>query len=175
MILYLPYVRESNLSLEHLLSYEFKLCNSLSLQALGIPFIVLSASDLKAKCRDFCQANLEGQAPLHWFRSMRDQIEQKACTVHPYATECKACSTRPSLGVIGAPCHPFSTARTTRYQAGSVESHREYAATMLDVVDLLAQNEPPIVISEQVEGFDKPYEKGGSTTPKQEFLFCIAK
>ncbi len=39
---------------------------------------------------------------------------------------------------------------------------------MQDGVDMIATYTPKVVVSEQVEGFDKPYEAGGTFTPKKE-------
>ena len=143
-----------------------------SSEALGIPFVILSASDPKTKCLDFATANFEAQSPLHWYKSMGDQVRGKACLKHPTSAGCTACSSEPTLGVVGAPCHPFSTARTSRFEHGSVKAHHEYEATMTDVTSLLETTEPKIVISEQVEGFDKPYIAGGRESPKQELLLA---
>lgn len=141
-----------------------------SLQALGIPFVIMSASDLKMKCKTFCDANFGPQSPLHWFANMRDQVEGKPCTVHPRASGCMCSSAEASLMVVGAPCHPFSTARTGRYESGSVEQHGEYEATMKDVIGLIQSQEPKVLVSEQVTGFEKPFIAGGSDTPKKELL-----
>lgn len=131
----------------------------------------MSASDPISKCQLFAKANFGPQSPSHWFQNMRDQIQEQSCQLHPYAANgCQACSAEVDLLMLGAPCHPFSTQRTTRFKEGSVRNHEEFSATMQDVVDMISRFTPKVVISEQVEGFDKPYEAGGSFTPKRESL-----
>ena len=56
----------------------------------------------------------------------------------------------------------------------SVRNHSEFSATMQDAVDMVATYTPKVVVSEQVEGFDKPYEAGGTFTPnKESFSFQL--
>ena len=65
---------------------------------------------------------------------------------------------------MGGPCHPFSTQRADRYSEGSVEAHFEFGITFKHIGDLLWDMEPRAVISEQVEGFDRPIAKGKGPT-----------
>ena len=67
--------------------------------------------------------------------------------------------------MIGAPCHPYSTQRSDRYASKSVESHAEYNVTFKDTLDMISMHTPKLVVSEQVQGFDKPIEAGGRRTP----------
>ena len=116
-----------------------------------------------------CEGKFWHPIPTTLFHNMRDQAEEQSCQLHPYAANgCQACSAEADVLMLGAPCHPFSTQRTTRFSEGSVRNHSEFSATMQDAVDMVATYTPKVVISEQVEGFDKPYEAGGTFTPKKE-------
>lgn len=135
-----------------------------AMQALRIPYLVMSASDGNMKCKEFARANLE-VAPTHWFRSMRDQLNNACCTQHSHSVRCQAAPTLPDLSMIGAPCHPYSTQRAGRYASKSVESHPEYSVTFKDTLDMISMHTPKLVVSEQVQGFDKPIEAGSERTP----------
>ena len=134
-------------------------------QALGIPFHLLSASDPNMKCKDFVHMNFGRNKPTHWFPTMDDQRKGTNCTDHVGKAGC--CKPAPSdidLMMVGGPCHPFSTQRVGRYSTGNVEAHFEYGVTFKDIGSLLLDMEPRSVISEQVEGFDKPIAKGRGPT-----------
>ena len=135
-------------------------------KALQIPFILMSASDPSMKCRNFVNANLQSP-PKHWFKSMKDQLANRGCAEHVGSTFCQACSAQADLAVIGSPCHPYSTQRANRYDGKSVENHPEYSVSMEDTINFIHLYEPKLVVSEQVEGFDKPVTAGGEITPCQ--------
>lgn len=81
----------------------------------------------------------------------------------------------PDLMLVGSPCHPFSTQRSDRYAASSVEDHHEFGVCFESLVSFLKTVEPRVCISEQVEGFNRPIAKGSTVTPYQrrEFLHCV--
>ena len=144
-------------------SYTF-LSVSIALEALKIPYVLLSASDPSMKCKKFVKSNLQCP-PMHWYRSLADQLEDRGCSEHPGSTMCQAASAEPDLACLGAPCHPFSTQRTSRFDPESVESHPDFGVTMEDAMKLITKHEPKLIVSEQVEGFDKPFVAGGEKTP----------
>ena len=131
---------------------------------------MMSASDPKTSCKDFVEANYGLRSPLHWYGSMCDQAAGKACMLHPYAADgCSPASAQVALSLVGTPCHPFSTQRSDRFVAGSVTSHHEFETGMDELLDFIYKFQPKTMISEQVTGFDMPFEKGGNTTPLQMF------
>ena len=132
----------------------------------------MSAADLSDKCRAFAVANTTRNSPTHWFRTLEDQMKGHAgtsCMLHKGSGVCNPCPQVPDLGMIGSPCHPFSTQRSDRFSAGSVQAHAECKVAMCDMVDWLCCFEPRIAILEQVMGFDMPEYKGASmdTSPKK--------
>lgn len=144
---------------------ESTLCTS-SDEALQIPYVIMSASDMNLKCKDFATANLTAP-PTHWFKTLQKQLLNQGCVNHVMSRTCQAAGSEPDLGVVGSPCHPFSTQRAGRYAKDSVELHAEFKVTMRDVIQFIQIHTPKVLLSEQVAGFDKPIEKGSSHTPYQ--------
>ncbi|CAE7332350.1 unnamed protein product [Symbiodinium sp. CCMP2456] len=130
-------------------------------KALGIPFVVLSASDPSLKCRAFVEANYPEHVPLHWFADIEDQYEGKACINHPSSAGCDACSVGSQgldFAITGSPCHPFSVQRPDRFQGGIAE-HAEFNTTMTSLLRWSKRFQPKVWVMEQVEGFDMPMTK----------------
>lgn len=129
----------------------------------------MSASDPKLKtCKAFVHLNFPEQLPTHWFCTVEEQKGGAACTNHPYSkTPCVAAPKDIDLMIAGGPCHPFSTQRVDRFQARSVAQHQEYEVTFKELSQFLESMEPKLLVSEQVEGFDLPFEKGFGETPLQ--------
>lgn len=98
---------------------------------------------------------------------MKEQQQNSACSDHPTSSFCQGCPSEADLGVVGSPCHPYSTQRSNRYSENSVSSHPEFGVSMEDTVNFIQKYEPKLVISEQVRGFDMPIEAGGTITPYQ--------
>ena len=69
------------------------------------------------------------------------------------------------LGVLGAPCNPYSTQRTKRKMSGSVEGHDLYDVLMVHGLDFMVTGNAKAYIVEQVEGFGQPFSKTDATTP----------
>ena len=140
-------------------------------QALGIPFVVLSASDPNMKCRAFVEANYPDHAPPHWFADISEQYDGKACTKHPYGTGCDACSVGSQgldFAITGSPCHPFSVQRSERLRGVNIQEHSEYHTTMSSLLRWSKCFEPKVWVMEQVEGFDMPVQqKNSMTRPEQ--------
>ena len=130
----------------------------------------MSASDMNDECFKFVYNNLTQGAPTHWFPTMHDQVHSTNCKNHPGSVCCNSIPETPDLYVAGTPCHPFSTQRSDRFQAGSVSNHHEFHVSMTDFADAMAKSEPVIAVAEQVLGFELPLEKGSTTTPKSMFL-----
>ena len=142
----------------------------LSLQALGLPYSMMSASEPMMDCYDFVRANLR-QAPTHWFRSLDDQVACTSCALHPErALGCQASPEECDLAVAGTPCHPYSVMHSARFKAGTVEAHKEYEVSMRSFLHWLRKTEPRCVIFEQVPGFTKPFHEGSTETPVHRFL-----
>jgi hypothetical protein len=135
-------------------------------QALSIPFAMMSGSDPNLKCRDFVMMNNPGKAPTHWFDSRNAQTSCTCCSIHSFAANgCEAAPSEPDFSLAGSPCHPFSTQRADRHKAGSVAQHSEYETTMTDVINWLLKFNPKAHMSEQVFGFDLPADKNDPSTP----------
>ena len=95
-------------------------------KALGLPYCILSASDMNMKCYDFVKQNYGPRCPTHWFSTMNSQTRQEACVRHPYAAQgCASASTNPSFCLVGSPCHPYSTQRVGRFAIESVTNHKD--------------------------------------------------
>ena len=70
-------------------------------EALGLPFVLTSASDPSRVCRKFVSENYGARFPTDWFQSMVDQTSKAACAVHPYASSgCSAAGTNPGGRVL---------------------------------------------------------------------------
>ena len=130
----------------------------------------MSGSDPSEKCQDFVRTNYPSRFPKHWFNSMQDQTDGKACKMHPYAHSCASASAEPAIAFLGTPCHPYSTQRSDRYSQGSVANHREFTTGMQDTIEFLKAFKPKICISEQVQGFNKPFAAGTTETPLRMLL-----
>ena len=135
-------------------------------QALNIDFNLMSASDPNYKCLNVISSNFKFQMPTHWFRDLKQQISCGSCFRHPFATSsCDPCPVHADIGICGTPCHPYSTQRAGRFQAGSVEKHHECDVALKDFLDWLLRFQPSVQIFEQVLGFTMPFQTGSSETP----------
>ena len=133
-------------------------------QALGIPFNMMSCSEPKPSCRAFLAANVRTQ-PTHWHATMEDQIKSAPCTLHRHSIN--GCNAKPAgadVSVAGTPCHPFSTQLAGRYSKGKVQEHQEYEIAMKLFLQWMRTFEPAFTVFEQVPGFTKPMEAGGTET-----------
>ena len=144
------------------------------MQALGFQYSVMSAAEPDQKCRDFVYQNCD-RPPTHWFPTIQAQMQsmesQRACVCHPWSADgCCAAPETADLGIMGAPCHPFSTQRAKRYVTGSVAQHPEYDVMCQQVIRWLEVFEPRVVVLEQVEGFDEPEDKNDESTPFRRLL-----
>ena len=147
------------------LNLDLNLCLINNCQALNLPFNVLSAADPKEKCRTFVDENLHTQKPTHWFKDMQGQMSNSACRRHPYTSTCQACPVLADIGILGSPCHPFSTQRSHRFVEGAVEAHAEFDVAMKFFMSWIKEYEPCVQIFEQVMGFKLPFHRGASETP----------
>ncbi|CAE7463039.1 unnamed protein product, partial [Symbiodinium microadriaticum] len=140
-----------------------------SLQVLGLQHSMMSASDPNTKCREFVSANSRGAT--HWFSTLEDQMAGKPCQLHPWSAHgcCPAPETA-DLGVIGAPCHPFSVHRAKRRADGSVASHAEYKIMTQQVIKWLQTFQPKVCILEQVPGFGQAEDSRDTGTPLERFV-----
>ena len=131
---------------------------------LGLQYSMMSASDPNTKCREFVSANSRGAT--HWFSTLEDQMAGKPCQLHPWSAHgrCPAPETA-DLGVIGAPCHPFSVHRAKRRADGSVASHAEYKIMTQQVIKWLQTFQPKVCILEQVLGFGQAEDSRDTGTP----------
>ena len=131
---------------------------------LGLQHSMMSASDPNTKCREFVSANSRGAT--HWFSTLEDQMAGKPCQLHPWSAHgcCPAPETA-DLGVIGAPCHPFSVHRAKRRADGSVASHAEYKIMTQQVIKWLQTFQPKVCILEQVPGFGQAEDSRDTGTP----------
>ncbi len=113
---------------------------AISLQALGIDFQLLSASDT---CKSYRSLIVENHRPqiLHMFTSAEAQAAGKApCELCRQTGRTGPCKADGDLGlevdllVSGSPCDPFSTQRTKRFADGSVVEHTDFSVTMETVL-----------------------------------------
>jgi len=133
-------------------------------QELGIPYEILSASEMNPAYRAFMQLNYK--IP-HMYEDFEEQVSEHKCLYHrTFTAECLRGS-KADLAVLGTPCPLFSCARTKRYRDGSVESHHHFSATFQTAYRFLAAVNPAVAILEQVEGFTLPFSTTDETTPKE--------
>ena len=124
------------------------------LQALGINYHMLAASETNVGYRDFFLLNIGEGKFDHVFNSVEDQIAQHEPPkrlVH--------------VMITGSPCDPFSVQRCKRFRAGNVKEHCDFKVTMESIVKMYEKYTPAIGVMEQVLGFVKPFEQGGQVTP----------
>ena len=145
---------------------------SLSRQALGIPFRMVSLSEKCPEYRQLVMAN-HGQAVRHMYETLQEQVQAtEACFQCRAAGRNKLmCQEHESqegsthLLVSGSPCDPFSTQRSKRFVSGDVALHADYAVTMETLIQLYQKKQPRVGIFEQVKGFLMPTAVNDPTTP----------
>ena len=142
-------------------------------QALNIPFNLMSASDPAAHCRAFADENLTNHQATHWFAGIKQQAEGTACLRHPYAERCQGSPVQADVALLGSPCHPFSSQRSTRWTKGSVEGHPEFDISMSQSLTWIKAFLPGVLIYEQVMGFTQPFYEKGSETPLLRLRGCM--
>ena len=135
-------------------------------EALDVPFTVLSASELNGEYRKFFLANHPGRFQ-HVFCKMEEQLRDGS--MHPLASSCVSSSSRESvdLMVTGSPCDPFSVMRSKRFCHDAVKCHPDFQTTMECLVSMYRAYEPRVATLEQVKGFTMPFEAGGGETPME--------
>lgn len=146
------------------------------LKALGVNFVIISASDVSESFREFVELNHPGRCK-HFFSSIEAQVAQEQpCTLckGSIAGEMLGCNPsaemRPAsdieLLMTGSPCDPFSVQRNKRFQCGNVVEHVRFDVTFAKVLQLYILWEPTKMIFEQVHGFTLGFSPGSSDTPK---------
>jgi len=153
-------------------------------QALAIPYVVISASEINATYREFIDWNYPGKFS-HLFPSIETQLAgTSVCCFCKGGTPSKIlgpCNPSkvlndmreldgPSLMVTGSPCNPYSTQRTKRFAVDSVRNHSLFDVTDKSTISLLKQYEPKKWLFEQVWGFTMPFSTATKETPKDRFL-----
>lgn len=141
---------------------QFKLAH----QALGIPFRILSASEINMDAVALCLMN-HRNAFDHVFLGIEDQLANKPCITCRDSSSCDALSgeTEVDLLVTGSPCNPFSQQSSKRFANGHVKGHDLFDVTMKSVLSSYEKFNPKVGVMEQVKGFEMPFEKNGSETP----------
>ena len=97
----------------------------------------------------------------------------RPCKIHPESDSCKL----PAEGVVDvlvacAPCQPYTKLRNGCGVA-DCRDHPGYSVMFSEtgsVISLTGKILPAVFISEQVRGFDKPYDKNSTTSPKTDFV-----
>ena len=152
----------------------------LCLQALGVDYQVVSASEIVPSYRAWCDDNFPGKFS-HFYKSMDSQLEGSGLCELCSKSELvrllgdKVCKPKESLRpnsfvelmVSGSPCDPFSIQRSKRWHDGSVNHHYQFDITMKSVVQMYLEYEPEKGILEQVWGFTMPFAAGSCETPKE--------
>lgn len=136
-------------------------------------FSVLGASETREMYRDFFMLNYPDKFQ-HLFACLEDQLADRGCLL--CGDECSGPTwdeQHVDFMVLGSPCDPFSVQRSKRYSAGNVKAHSDFATTMEGVVEGFAKFNPTVAIMEQVQGFAKPFEAGGTETPYQRQGNCF--
>ena len=139
-------------------------------QALGIPFSVVSASEVRADYRAVFQANNSPDCFEHIFDDVRTQLASGPCLLHPQCASCVALPTGITIMFTGSPCDPFSKQRYKRFADGSVKNHADFLTTFRDVVQMYQKCQPMMGILEQVQGFLSPISSTDPTTPFDQLL-----
>ena len=146
-------------------------------QALGLDFVVISASEVVEPYRDYCQENFPGRF-LHFYPSIEKQLAGgTTCSICKHkllANMVGPCvpetdlreNTSVQLMVSGSPCDPFSTQRAKRFHSGSVVHHSLVDITLSDVISLYKKYEPEKGVLEQVWGFTLRFSEADPRTPK---------
>jgi site-specific DNA-cytosine methylase len=130
-------------------------------QDLGLPFELHSISELADQFREFAILN---HAPQHAFKYLSQQTAGHCCCLCPSSSTC-ALPDDIDLGVLGAPCTPFSMQRTKRTHENSVESHTSYDVLMVDGVSFIIEGNGKTYVVEQVKGFTEAMSSTDETTP----------
>ncbi|CAE7208256.1 unnamed protein product, partial [Symbiodinium necroappetens] len=158
---------------------EWQMLVNSMLQALGIRFYCVGASESCSAYRDVIVANsgkkvTGGKGHIeHLYDSLESMLLEKTCVLHQAQVQGSgqcACSLRRgevNLGVTGSPCNPFSLRRTKRFADGSVAAHSMSDTTFESVVGFYQRYEPRVGVSEQVLGFDMKTSSSDPTTPYQ--------
>ena len=139
---------------------------SACVQALDVPFIVVSASEQNAEYRKFFLQNYPGKFQ-HVFCKLEDQLKEGACSLHNCEATCVSRSDRSNIDLMitGSPCDPFSLQRAKRFSHDGVKCHPDFLTTMKSVVSMYSLYEPRVAILEQVKGFTMPFEVGTTESP----------
>lgn len=146
-----------------------------AVQALRMPFEMVSASEMNPKYRELCLENFSEHFN-HFYPTVEEQVKCNTVgllckdSVSSLLGPCKPHESQIDLLFSGSPCNPFSAQRAKRFTEGDVKSHQEFSVTMQDVVASYQLYEPRIGVFEQVMGFTQPFSADDPTTPKDLFL-----
>ena len=120
------------------------------MQALGLDFEILTASDSDPAAREFITKNF-GSEVKHLHHTTCSQIQE------------------PELGsdlfVAGIPCKPYSRARTKRFAFGSVKSHASHGTLFEDFCPWLDEHNPKTGLFENVRGLADKLDNSTDVTP----------
>ena len=140
-------------------SFQF-FCAAKLAQVLGLPYVLQSVSESEASYRSMVRSN-HGKKLRKIFETVEDQLRYHRSMPGAQVTD---------LLVTGSPCNPFSTQRCKRYQTGDVLEHSKFSLTESIVTGLYQTLCPKIGVTEQVEGFERPFSTGNSDTPLAQLL-----
>lgn len=132
------------------------------MQELGLSYECLGTSETEADYRAYQIAN--HPAIQHQHCSLEDQLQGRACALHPDAQGCVIQPGVDSL-VVGAPCNPFSAMSGKRFRENAVLEHKHVSLTFGGVLRLLSTFKPVTMTIETTDGFLLPLQKGSSETP----------
>ena len=135
-------------------------CIDEPVQVLGLPYVLQSISESDAAYRSMVKAN-HGKKLLKIFESVEDQLLYHSGLSATQVTD---------LLVTGSPCNPFSTMRCKRFENGDVVDHSKYGLTESVVTGLYRTLCPKVGVTEQVEGFDRPFSTSNPDTPLAKLL-----
>ena len=122
-----------------------------ALSWMGVPVLEVFSADPKRAVTTMLRKCDRMHGPLYHFQTVKDILQREGwCSLH--AAHVQVPIGRSHLFVAGFPCAPFSTQRPSRWAEGGWQAHKE-SETMKDVARAVRQEEPLLVVLENVPGF----------------------
>lgn len=130
---------------------------------MGVPVLEVFSADPKRAVTTMLHNCDRMHGPLYHFQTVKDILQREGwCSLH--AAHVQVPIGRSHLFVAGFPCAPFSTQRPARWAEGGWQAHKE-SETMKDVGTAVRQEEPLLVVLENVPGFVRK-SRPGPASPK---------
>ena len=131
-----------------------------ALSWMGVPVLEVYSVDPKKAVTTMLRKAKRDNGPLYHFATVQDILRKEGwCTLHDAHVQVPI--SRSHLKVAGFPCAPFSTQRPARWSEGGWQAHKE-AKTMEEVGDVVHEEQPLLVVLENVPGFLRKSRPQGS-------------